>query len=802
MCKVAAVQADVAALAAALRPPAATTGEEEEAGGDAVLGAATRLLEYIDSISSSGGGGGEAAPVGAPPGAVAAGGTPALLLLALLQWHAAMLRGVGARERAAAVSSPAATPAAAAAAVVGRHLPSTLLVGADGLLSPPLAASLAAGLAHAEPRVRMAALDAWEAGLVTVVVRAPPAAEALVAPALAVMEGDVAWQALEVAALQVRALFLALAGSGLAGPAAGEAAAVLARTGGATLARGVPALTRPGCSQYSREAAVHVVAALLPAIAAARGVGGVEAEWKALASGALDAVVTALDDAHPQVRAAAGLAVRTALTAAPAAVARALPRLVPRMCLLRYYGYERQRYLAADIWKAFVVANAPHVGVAPAAALFAATPAVPDAASPPIHASPPPALESPPRFTGGGRSGGGGGGGGPLDRLDVMPGRALGTAAGGRSASPLRSSSAAAALTEALSLPPAACASPISAARMPSPSALPPSPAAAAAAASATSPTPAPIFPTGLAGGSTAGPLLVARYIDAVVAYYLAQLAMPEAAAGEAAANCIAELATKIAPDAVAPHVGSLLDASLAAAATAAAWQTRDAAVVAGCRLVLAFPDAAPVTAASDRCIATWLGALRDAAATVREHAAMVVAVTAPVLPSMPPAALEALRVATSPAAPAADGAPAPINADTIDGALCLMRELAPSHPTPVFEALVRVVDLVAARDAPPSLQESFCRALPPILTALGKTAAKRVMDGVLPLLCASVASREPEARTRAWAAGDCIAALRKMVGPSIFAGRLTPDQAAILAASDCIPRLPPGGGASDGPRF
>lgn len=303
--------------------------------------------------------------------------------------------------------------------------------------------------------------------------------------------------------------------------------------------------------------------------------------------------------------------------------------------------------------------------------------------------------------------------------------------------------------------------------------------------------SPAAIFPTGLAGGSTAGPLLVARYIDAVVAYYEAQLGTSDAAAGEAAANCIAELASKIDAAAVAPFVARLLAATLAATA-AGAWETRDAAIVAAGRLVLAFPESPPVAGAADRCIAAWLGALHDASAAVREHAAMVVAAAAPALPPLVPAALEALRAATT---PRTDGAA--LDADAIDGSLALMRELAASQPAPVFDALARVVELVASRDAPPALQESFCRALPAILTALGKSAAKRVIDGVLPLLCSAVAAREPEARTRAWAAGDCVAALRKMVGPSIFAGRLTPDQAAALAAADCIPRVP--GGAADG---
>jgi hypothetical protein len=72
----------------------------------------------------------------------------------------------------------------------------------------------------------------------------------------------------------------------------------------------------------------------------------------------------------------------------------------------------------------------------------------------------------------------------------------------------------------------------------------------------------------------------------------------------------------------------------------------------------------------------------------------------------------------------------------------------------------------------------------------MSKPAVKRHLEGLLPLLCEWVgASATAESRARAWAAGDLICCLRRIVGPSIFRGRLTPAQAAAIASSDAVPK-------------
>jgi hypothetical protein len=66
----------------------------------------------------------------------------------------------------------------------------------------------------------------------------------------------------------------------------------------------------------------------------------------------------------------------------------------------------------------------------------------------------------------------------------------------------------------------------------------------------------------------------------------------------------------------------------------------------------------------------------------------------------------------------------------------------------------------------------------------------KRHLEPLLATLVEWVtASASAQARARAWAAGDVLAKLRALVGGSIFRGRLTPEQAAAIAASDAVPK-------------
>lgn len=79
---------------------------------------------------------------------------------------------------------------------------------------------------------------------------------------------------------------------------------------------------------------------------------------------------------------------------------------------------------------------------------------------------------------------------------------------------------------------------------------------------------------------------------------------------------------------------------------------------------------------------------------------------------------------------------------------------------------------------------------VPPALQRAGKATMKRHLEPLLNALCAWIsASATAESRARAWAAGDVLSKLRVLVGPSIFRGRLTSEQAAAIASSDAVPK-------------
>lgn len=88
----------------------------------------------------------------------------------------------------------------------------------------------------------------------------------------------------------------------------------------------------------------------------------------------------------------------------------------------------------------------------------------------------------------------------------------------------------------------------------------------------------------------TEGRELVERYIGPVVDYYLLQTKADNHAVREASCTCIAELASKIKPDAVRPHVPQLFRALLACFKDEA-WPVRDAACLACGNFILCYPD-------------------------------------------------------------------------------------------------------------------------------------------------------------------------------------------------------------------
>ena len=99
----------------------------------------------------------------------------------------------------------------------------------------------------------------------------------------------------------------------------------------------------------------------------------------------------------------------------------------------------------------------------------------------------------------------------------------------------------------------------------------------------------------------------------------------------------------------------------------------------------------------------------------------------------------------------------------SLDGAVYLVRELAHIDPPATAALLLRLGEGIAQSWCQLSVREAMARHLPDIAKAVGKQAFKRSLDAFLPPLC-------------------------KFVGPSIFDGRVTPEQAAQLSAAAARP--------------
>jgi hypothetical protein len=118
-----------------------------------------------------------------------------------------------------------------------------------------------------------------------------------------------------------------------------------------------------------------------------------------------------------------------------------------------------------------------------------------------------------------------------------------------------------------------------------------------------------------------------------------------------------------------------------------------------------------------------------------------------------------------------------------VDGAIYLVRELAAIAPPAAAALLPALGDATAALHCPAAVRQSLARQLPAIAAGVGKPAFKRALDAFLPTLADLAAQPEATAGQRAasFAALDAAAQLRRFVGPTIFDGRLTREQAAAL---------------------
>ena len=127
------------------------------------------------------------------------------------------------------------------------------------------------------------------------------------------------------------------------------------------------------------------------------------------------------------------------------------------------------------------------------------------------------------------------------------------------------------------------------------------------------------------------------------------------------------------------------------------------------------------------------------------------------------------------------------------DGAVYLLRELAAVLPARIPEFLPTLADLarLSTFQHAFNLHETIWRALPEIAKALGARAFKPHLE---PFLAPAFADLKCGHQLAEVAAGKCLGALRDLIGPRIFAGRLDDAQRAALASDGNIPPPAPGG--------
>lgn len=149
-----------------------------------------------------------------------------------------------------------------------------------------------------------------------------------------------------------------------------------------------------------------------------------------------------------------------------------------------------------------------------------------------------------------------------------------------------------------------------------------------------------------------------------------------------------------------------------------------------------------------------------------------------------------------APSPPASEAAPSSLPDSTgahwraVDGSIYAVRELSAADPPSAAGLLPLLAECVSLRACPWTVRESLAHHLPEIARCVGKQAVKRCLDGFLqPLLDLACAPPvNSDSRGAAFAALDCVSQLRKLVGPSIFEGRLSPQQAAQLRAAETRP--------------
>jgi hypothetical protein len=314
----------------------------------------------------------------------------------------------------------------------------------------------------------------------------------------------------------------------------------------------------------------------------------------------------------------------------------------------------------------------------------------------------------------------------------------------------------------------------------------------------------------------TEGPTIVAGVVGDVVEYYRFATDADNHAVRECACACIAELAQKVEPAVVTPHVDAMLE-SLLICFRDQSWPVRDAACVATGRFVGAFPEGC--RARLPELYPLWFAALTDNIWSVREDSAVALAQIAaalgdeslakvqaklrellPMAHSQPEETREAREARILETAQRSGqtmfscGSLAPklkkggcgdCEADRAkepwemsEGAMRLVCELAELGIAAVEEFLPAVAELATLRHfaQADTLQKAIWEKLPALAHHLGKKDFKRHMQQFLEPLYFSLTGSSN--RLTQHAAAQCIGSLSKLVGPSIFKGRLSEEWA------------------------
>lgn len=332
----------------------------------------------------------------------------------------------------------------------------------------------------------------------------------------------------------------------------------------------------------------------------------------------------------------------------------------------------------------------------------------------------------------------------------------------------------------------------------------------------------------------------VAKCINNVVSYYVEQSGANNHAVREAACACIAELMTKVDKEAVSPHVPRLLK-SLLVCFRDASWPVRDAACLATGRCVIAFPEESRDIL--DKLYDLWFAHLEENIFSVREDSAVALGNAAraygqeavdkivPRLKVMLPKAKDqkpdsktlsklenvtTFGVAAERSMRANDqelhtdqtmfscGSLAPklkrgadccgdygLNRpaepwESSDGSVYLLRELSGIVPAAVVEFIPVLADLANLTHFAHclTLHETIWKCLPIIAQNIGKKDFKSHLELFLDPLFKDLhcGHRLCEA-----AAGQSLSQLRRLIGPGVFAGRLTKEQQELMDRSQFV---------------